>query len=444
MAIHHDGVVIALQRDDPDDGDEGRKNRGLAIAALAVIEKNLLGYRVPSQSGNGAYIVNLDDYDEPICSCPDYEMRLAPCKHVYAAIYSQQRQTPAPAIGGLGGTKAVGVTYPQNWPAYNAAKTHEGDHFPYLLRGLCDMVEQPMQGRGRPQLPISDMIFANTLKVYEGHSGRITMPKIRYAEQAGFIDHAPSYNTSFRYMDNPDITPILENLVTVSALPLSGLESHFSIDSTGFTTSQYDRWFEEKWGRMRSQARWAKAHVMSGALTHVVVCMAVTDGDVNDSPLLKPLLNDASEDFVIKQLSADKAYLSLNNLQAIYDIGAQPFIPFKTNSVLRMVKNKKDSSWNRAFHYVQLHRDDFLRYYHQRSNVETVFWMAKARFDTRIRSKNPVAQTNEVLTKFLCHNIGVLVTAFYEHGVDPTFSKGTFVPPAINAPPLQTPTIFRN
>ena len=43
-----------------DDGDEGRRQRGLAIAALVNIKKNKLGYAVPSQSGSGSYVVNTD------------------------------------------------------------------------------------------------------------------------------------------------------------------------------------------------------------------------------------------------------------------------------------------------------------------------------------------------------------------------------------------------
>ena len=48
---------------------EARQERGLVIAATSKIEKNKLGWKVPSQSGNGTYIVNLD-HGEPFCSCP--------------------------------------------------------------------------------------------------------------------------------------------------------------------------------------------------------------------------------------------------------------------------------------------------------------------------------------------------------------------------------------
>ena len=59
-----------------DDGDEGRQRRGMAIAALVPVEKNRLGYKVPSQSGNGSYVVNTDS--DPFCTYPDFEKRQQP------------------------------------------------------------------------------------------------------------------------------------------------------------------------------------------------------------------------------------------------------------------------------------------------------------------------------------------------------------------------------
>jgi len=72
-------------------------------------------------------------------------------------------------------------------------------------------------------------------------------------------------------------------------------------------------------------------------------------------------------------------------------------------------------------HYYLYRRDDFLGFYHRRSNVETTFHMIKAKFGTRIRSKTAVAATNEVLCKVLCHNLCVVVQSIYELGIEATF-----------------------
>lgn len=48
---------------------DAREERGLVIATTSKIEKNKLGWKVPSQSSNGTYIVNLD-HDVPFLA-PD-------------------------------------------------------------------------------------------------------------------------------------------------------------------------------------------------------------------------------------------------------------------------------------------------------------------------------------------------------------------------------------
>ena len=45
-------------------------------------------------------------------------------------------------------------TYPQDWPAYNAAQTSQKDAFMVLLADLCAGVPQPLQHMGRPRLPL--------------------------------------------------------------------------------------------------------------------------------------------------------------------------------------------------------------------------------------------------------------------------------------------------
>ena len=74
------------------------------------------------------------------------------------------------------------------------------------------------------------------------------------------------------------------------------------------------------------------------------------------------------------------------------------------------------------FHAYHLNRDEWLGFYHERSNGETLFSMVDARFTSYVRSKTPVAQVNEILTKFLCHNLVVLIQSVYELGIDPIFA----------------------
>lgn len=141
---------------------DARQERGLVIAATSKIEKNKLGYKVPSQSGNGTYIVNLD-HGQPFCTCRDFE-KGNKCKHIYATEFFMQRETKPDGTAVV--TQAVRVTYSQDWPVYNAAQMHEQKKFIILLRDLCNGIPQPEYRFGRAPLPLADMIFGVTLKVY--------------------------------------------------------------------------------------------------------------------------------------------------------------------------------------------------------------------------------------------------------------------------------------
>jgi SWIM zinc finger len=237
---------------------EAREEKGLQIAATCKIEKNKLGYKVPSQSGNGSYIVSMDG-NEPFCTCPDYEARHQPCKHIYAVEFMLKREEMPDGTTVV--TKTMRVTYGQDWAHYNASQTHEQEHFVALLRDLCNGIPQPEYTFGRPRLPLADVVFGVTLKVYSTMSGRRFMPDLKVAEEKELVIKSPSFASGARYLENPELTPLLKILIEQSASPLKDIEIDFAVDSSGFSTTTYDRWFDHKWGKIRSEARWIKAHL---------------------------------------------------------------------------------------------------------------------------------------------------------------------------------------
>jgi transposase len=98
--------------------------------------------------------------------------------------------------------------------------------------------------------------------------------------------------------------------------------------------------------------------------------------------------------------------------------GADALIPFKSNAT-----GGSGGMFAKAFQYFSLNREAFLARYHQRSNVESTFSMVKAKFGDAVRSKTNTAMKNEVLCKFLCHNICCLISAIYELGISPVFYR---------------------
>jgi transposase len=398
---------------------EAREQRGLEIAATKKLSQKGGLWLVPSATGTGTYVVDPTVYGEATCTCPDYELHQSACKHVYAVEYTIRREKTTAS-----GTVTETITYRQEWSAYNAAQTNEKVRVAELLHDLCSIIENPTQRRGRPRLPISDSIFCAAMKVYGGMSARRTASDLRDFAAAGLIDKAPHYNSVLNALENPDLTPFLKALIEESSAPLAALETDFAADSSGFTTSTYARWFNAKYGREMAYNRWLKAHVMIGTRTNVITSVEVTDSNVHDSPVLPALLETSAKRFSMKRVSADKGYLSEANVQAIVDRGAEPFIPPKVNTRFGFIPDasrRKLATWNKMMHYYLYRRDDFLRQYHRRSNVETVFHMIKAKFGSRIRSKTEVAQVNEVLCKVLCHNLCVLVQSIYELGIEAKF-----------------------
>ena len=329
---------------------------------------------------------------------------------------------PDPAPVQLGPSRP---TYAQDWPAYNAAQVHEGDYFLFLLRELTELVEPPEYRGGRPRLPLSEVLFSIGLKIYSMMSGRRAMSHFRNARDRGLLAKVPSFTSVFRYMEDPAITAELRFLITQSALPLRFVETGFATDSTGFSSSVYDRWFEYKHGKevYKKSNQWVKLHIETGVMTNIVVDADATAEDSADSPYFQPFLEQTAANFDIDEVYADKAYLSRNNLRAVESVGGTAYIPFKSNSLARPRRHKSvDRTWEKAFHLFSFHKAEFYEHYHQRSNVETTFHMIKAKFGSAVRAKTKVAQVNEVLAKVLCHNICVLIQAFFELGIQSHFA----------------------
>lgn len=370
-------------------------------------------YLVPSGSSTGGYVVDLAI---GTCTCPDYEERRLPCKHQWALRYHRHDlQLPEAHVFVK---ESVRVTYPQNWPAYNKAQAEEKQRFQVLLRGLCDGIQSPQhKGRGRRRLPLSDAVYAATLKVYTTLSGRRATTDVRACEERGFIDHAPSYNSVLRVIEQPDLRPLFKALVEQAAAPLKEVERTFAVDGTGFSTNTYSRWFDHKYGAEKKVQRWVKAHAMVGTLTNVITSVEVTEGNAHDSPLFVSLVKQTkASGFTVREVSADKAYLSHENLAAVEEAGGVPFVPFKSNS-----GSAGSAAWERMRRYFSLYQDDFLAHYHKRSNVESTFSAVKRKFGGAVRSKLTDAQFNEVLLKCLCHNLTMLVHAIHEMGIEPKF-----------------------
>lgn len=119
----------------------------------------------------------------------------------------------------------------------------------------------------------------------------------------------------------------------------------------------------------------------------------------------------------MKKVFADAIYTTHTNVEAAIALGAEPYFDFR-----------KNSNPTRPGAYRDLHEKftgnewKYQREYNKRSNVESCFRMVKARFGERVRSRTQVAIENEVLCKFLCHNICCVIQCRKALGIQPVWA----------------------
>jgi transposase len=241
---------------------------------------------------------------------------------------------------------------------------------------------------------------------------------MKEAKENGLIDKTCSYSTVSNYMRSEELTPVLMDLIQKSSMPMKAIETDFAVDSSGFGTSRFDRWFSFKYGKQIDSRIWLKAHLISGTKTNIVTGVKMTEAYSHDSKEFAELVNTTARSFEVKEVSADKAYSSRENMEAVQSVGGTAYIPFKSNT---SGKQRGSKLWGKMYHFFMFQREEFLTHYHKRSNAETVFYMIKTKFGDAVRSKEWTSQVNEVLLKILCHNICVVIQEMFELGIKPDF-----------------------
>lgn len=396
-----------------------REQRGLIIAAVCRLNKTRDCWLVPSQST--ASMTYRVDPNAQTCTCPDHQESGHKCKHLFAVEFTVKRETDSD--GNIIDTRSITftekVSYKQNWPAYNRAQSMEKDRIQELLIDLCSGVEEPERsGAGRKPHSVRDSIFAMVMKVYGTLSSRRSSCDLRDAYAKGHLSRLIPGVKVCSFFENPAFTPILKSLIARSAAPLRTVESKFAIDSSGFSTCKFVRWYDHKYGVTRQRHDWIKVHIACGTKTNVVTAVRIFDKETGDAPQFVPLLKETAKKFTIAEVSADKAYVSVENFEAVAECGGTAFIAFKTNST-----GSAGGLFEKMFHYFKFKNEEYMAHYHQRSNVESAFSMVKRKFGDSIRSKNEVAMVNEVLAKFVCHNLCVLIQEQCELGIEAEFWK---------------------
>jgi hypothetical protein len=291
----------------------------------------------------------------------------------------------------------------------------EGFVFPYLARSLSLKVHELDHYFRYNGLPADVIIFALLMRTFNHHlSARRLDYVLERARQDGLIPMAPMPNTLLFHERQIGMTPILENLVGIGALPFRNFDAAYGVDSTPVKTGVYLRDEDGnvvKEGK-RKLFKLIKLHVMGGLNSLAIVSARSTPWPVHDIKYFKPLLLDAvARGFKVRSVAADRGYVSKENHRLLREIGAEAFITFKKNS--RKSKGGADPEWDEALERFRVMSVRELAAYDERVLIEAIHGMLKKRFGRQVRARGELkslgdkdrGQYNGALLKAACHNL---------------------------------------
>jgi hypothetical protein len=210
--------------------------------------------------------------------------------------------------------------YTQNWPSYNDSQSEEKERFFNLLWELLECVEEPIQTFGRPRIAIKNLIFASALKVYTQFSLRRFMSDLKFAKEKEYLKTVPCFSSIGHFMQRESITPILRELIELSAKPFVSVETQFAVDSTGFRTTKFTDYYKMRYD-VKKAHMWLKVHACIGIKTNIVTSVIIGNEWSGDCNKFVPLVEQTHDNgFDVKEVSADKAYNSRNNLACVENL----------------------------------------------------------------------------------------------------------------------------
>ena len=313
---------------------------------------------------------------------------------------------------------------PQDWPAYTKAQQEHKQGLINIIEEMLDLIKiKQTKTVGRPNTDLKEICFALILKTFSQLSSRRLHGELEILKKLGYVETIPHFTILMKHLRKKETTLILKELLKLSAMPIKQMSSKtFSVDSTGFSTSSFGRWYDHYNGKRLNRRDFLKCHALIENKSNVVVNVIITEATASDSPRFEKLVTETNKEFQIEELSADMAYSSKKNLELVFKIGATPYIPFKKN-----VSGRKHGSliWIKTYEFFKKQPQKFYEKYHKRSNSETSFSMIKVKLGSNLKTKNFTSQQNEILLKLIVHNCFCLIHEFYEKNIESYFATKT-------------------
>ena len=174
-----------------------------------------------------------------------------------------------------------------------------------------------------------------------------------------------------------------------------------AVDSSGIKVTNRGDWLRRKHGVERRG--WLKLHVAVDTRSGQVLSMEVTEEDVHDTRMLKPLIIGSSKVAPVGKVLGDGAYDSRANFQFLSSNGIEPVIRVRKNSVPKargcyarkcaVQEQLQDrEAWNKRHGYGH------------RWIAESAFSSIKGRLGEHVRAKKLQNMVQEVRLKVFTYN----------------------------------------
>jgi len=248
---------------------------------------------------------------------------------------------------------------------------------------------------------------------------RKTVFNVEFARNSGFlfIPHISDnyFNLINEYLRDGRLTPLLQKLITVTSEPFADKEHYFAIDGSGFRIACGKKRYNEIRTDRKAKSGYVGIHIIAGVKSKIIPYAIVSEGHIHDNNFFKPLVLGANKMFKIKEIYADKGYLSNANANFCYSLNIKDYIKIKDNTILDKFE---DSVWNNSIkRYLEDVQKGAERRFSLRANVECAFHMIKTVFSDVLRCKTHTGRVNEVLARIVCHNIRCLVLAYVKNDI---------------------------
>ena len=201
-------------------------------------------------------------------------------------------------------------------------------------------------GKGRPPKNIYDVLVCLAIRKYFNFSLRRGMGLLRLFKALGVIDASiPCFKTLDNYQRSDEIGPYLDEVLKLTTQPLKFIEHFFATDTTGTATTCYSSWFDIRTRREGRKRQHLMAHMTAGTKLKAAVAFDAKVDRGGHSEILRRHVAEAAKSFEVKEWSADRAYLSRENCNAVAAVGAEPWFKLKSNTTARSRAHRLGGAW---------------------------------------------------------------------------------------------------